>query len=409
VEVQSDWQVILNRQGAYWMQVQHTSLWLGLPDLQTINVTEAVDGTLLVWVQGTATGAVCPSCGAWADRVHQRRRQAVNDLPAHGHPVLLLLTRRRWRCGNCDHVFGESLPSVGRYQRMTMRYEAALYRGLRRRPTTAVAQEEQLSPSRLQRILERRGDEEVAARPPAVPRLLGVDEFAAKRGHVYNTVFADLETHRIVEIVETREIKPVREYLKTLATTVEAVAIDLSEPFRKAVRQALPDVMIVADKFHVIRLAQWGLNAVRRRVRKALHGDRSHAIWRKRWVLLRNFEDVSTSQRPHLFGLLQLSRELRLMYAAKECLRRWYRTCTPENAVSRLDRLLGHWVTSMVPELQKLAITFRYWQTEICNYASVRISNSITEGLNNKIKVTKRQAYGFRSFTNFRRKILLAT
>jgi len=390
------------------MQVQHTSLWLGLPDLQITNVTQATDGTLLVWVQGTATGAECPKCCAWTDRVHQRRRQAVNDLPAHGCAVLLLLTRRRWRCGNCDHVFAEVLPSVGRYQRMTVRYEASLYRSLRRRPTTAVAQDEQLGSGRLQRILERRGDQE-AARPPAAPRFVGVDEFAAKRGHVYNTVFADLETHRIVEVVETREIKPVREYLKTLAASVEAVAIDLSEPYRKAVRQALPDVVIVADKFHVIRLAQWALNAVRRCVRKALKGDRSHAIWRKRWVLLRNFEDVPASQQPHLFELLRLSRELRLAYAAKECLRRWYRTCTPENAVVRLDRLLGQWLTSLVPELQKLAITFRYWQTEICNYATVRISNSITEGLNNKIKVTKRQAYGFQSFTNFRRKILLAT
>lgn len=390
------------------MQVQHISFRLGLPDLHASHVAESTDGTLLVWVEGTATGAECPRCGTRTQRVHQRRKQPVDDLPAHGHRVVLVLTRRRWRCSHCDHVFAELLPSVDRYQRMTVRLQEALYQGLRKRPVTAVAEDSGLGPGRLQRLLERRGDLEVADRNLPAPRFLGVDEFAAKRGHIYNTVFVDLEARRILEVVETREVKPVRDHLITLAETVEAVAIDLSEPFRKAVRQALPRVAIVADKFHVIRLAQWALNAVRRRVRKDVKGDRQHATWKKRWVLLRNAEDVPLGQRKYLAGLLRLSRDLRLTYVAKEALRHWYRTCTAEDAFPRLDRLLQRWLTSGVPELQKLAITLRYWQTEVCNYAFFRISNSITEGLNNKIKVIKRQAYGFRSFKNFRRRILLA-
>lgn len=388
------------------MQVQHTSFRLGLPDLHVLHVAESEDGALLVWVQGSATGAVCPRCGNWTHRVHQRRQQPVDDLPAHGHPVVLVLTRRRWRCSHCDHVFAERLPSINRYQRMTVRLQGALYQGLRKRPVKAVAEESGLGPGRLQRLLEHLGDREVVARSLSSPRLLGVDEFAAKRGHVYNTVFVDLETRRILEVVETRERKPVQTYLQSL-DQVQAVVIDLNEAYRKAIHQALPGVPIVADKFHVIRLAQWALNGVRRRVRKAVKGDRQHATWRKRWVLLRNCEDVPMDQRKYLAGLLRLSKELRLTYTAKEALRHWYRTCTPQDAFPRLDRLLQRWITSMVPELQKLAITLRYWQTEVCNYATYRISNSITEGLNNKIKVIKRQAYGFRSFKNFRRKILL--
>lgn len=390
------------------MQVQHTSFRLGLPDLHVLHVAESEDDTLLVWVEGSAKGAGCPKCETWTDHVHQRRQQAVDDLPAHGRQVVLVLTRRRWRCGHCDHVFAEVLPSVPRYQRMTVRLQEALYQGLRKRPVKAVSDDSKIGPGRLQRLLERLGDQEVAARGRDLdsPRFLGVDEFAAKRGHVYNTVFVNLETRRILEVIETREQKPVQAYLETL-DRVQAVVIDLNEAYRKAIRKALPEVPIVADKFHVIRLAQWALNGVRRRIRKALKGDRQHATWQKRWVLLRNCEDVPLDQRRHLAGLLRLSRELRLTYVAKEALRHWYRTCTPEDAFPRLDRLLQRWLTSGIPELQKLAITLRYWQSEVCNYATYRISNSITEGINNKIKVIKRQAYGFRSFKNFRRKILL--
>ncbi len=246
------------------------------------------------------------------------------------------------------------------------------------------------------------------SRPQPRPKFLGVDEFAAKRGQVYNTVFVDLEERRILDVVETREKKPVREHLKQYEKSVQAVCIDLNEAFRQAVRQALPEAEIVADKFHVIRLANYALNAVRKRVRRQIKGDRTHPIFRSRSVLLRNFEDLSSSQRKRLSQLLALSPELRAAYAAKERLRRWYNTSTTENSSHRLAQLISWLLASGVPELKHLATTFLRWQRELANYHRYRISNSITEGLNNKIKVIKRQAYGFRSFENFRRKILLA-
>lgn len=390
------------------MQVQHTSFRLGLPDLHVTHVAEATDGTWLVWVQGMAQGATCPRCSAWTNRIHQRRRQGIDDLPASGRPVFLLLTKRRWRCGHCDHVFGEVFPSVARYQRMTERYQQALYRSVRKRPTTAVAEESGVGSGRVQRLLERLGDQEVNSRPEAHPRFLGVDEFAAKRGQVYNTVFVDLEHRKILEVVETREKQPVRAQLEQYRGSVEAVCIDLNEAFRVAVRKALPGVKVVADKFHVIRLVQWALNAVRRRVRRQFKGKRNHPLFRSRWLLLSNYEDIPAGQRRLLHDLLALSPDLRMAYAAKERLRAWYRTSTADNSYRRLDRLIGWLITSMVPELMILATTLRYWEGELTNYHTYRISNSITEGLNNKIKVTKRQAYGFRSFRNFRRKILLA-
>jgi transposase len=291
---------------------------------------------------------------------------------------------------------------------MTLRLEQALFKRLRQRPTKAVADEFRLGEGRVQRVLEQRGDHEVQARPEHQPKFLGVDEFAAKRGQIYNTVFVDLEAHKILEVVETREKKPVREQLSRYEKSVEAVCIDLNEAFRQAVHKALPKAAIVADKFHVIRLASWALNAVRRRVRSKIEGGRRHPIFRSRRVLLRNYEDLAPDRRERLRQLLALSSELRIAYAAKERLRRWYKTSTVDNSYPRLDQLIGWMVTSMVPELMTLATTLRYWQGELTNYHRFRISNSITEGLNNKIKVIKRQAYGFRSFVNFRRKILLA-
>lgn len=390
------------------MQVQHTSSWLELPDLRVLQVATVSDGTLVVVVEGVATGARCPKCCSWTNRVHQRRQQWVDDLPYDDRPRRLLLTRRRWRCGCCGYVFAEELTSVARYRRMTARLELALFRRLRTRPTKAVAEEFRLGEGRVQRILERLGDREVQSRPQPKPKFLGVDEFAAKRGQVYNTVFVDLEERRILDVVETREKKPVREHLKQYEKSVQAVCIDLNEAFRQAVRQALPEAEIVADKFHVIRLANYALNAVRKRVRRQIKGDRTHPIFRSRSVLLRNFEDLSSSQRKRLSQLLALSPELRAAYAAKERLRRWYNTSTTENASHRLAQLISWLLASGVPELKHLATTFLRWQRELANYHRYRISNSITEGLNNKIKVIKRQAYGFRSFENFRRKILLA-
>jgi transposase len=308
------------------MQVQHISLWLELPDLRVIQVATACDGTTVVVVEGVATGAKCPKCSAWTNRVHQRRRQWVDDLPHNDRPRGLLLTRRRWRCGCCDFIFAEELPSVARYRRMTVRLEAALFGRLRQRPTKAVANEFRLGEGRLQRLLEQRGDQVVLARPEHQPRFLGVDEFAAKRGQIYNTVFVDLEAHKILEVVETREKKPVREQLSRYQDSVEAVCIDLNEAFRQAVRKALPKAAIVADKFHVIRLASWALNAVRRRVRSQIEGGRRHPIFRSRRVLLRNYEDLAPDRRERLRQLLALSSELRIAYAAKERLRRWYKT-----------------------------------------------------------------------------------
>jgi transposase len=240
------------------------------------------------------------------------------------------------------------------------------------------------------------------------PTKIGIDEHFFRRGKQgfrdFVTVVVDQKNRRLMEVVEGRtgpELEAALAYIPG-RENVRTVAIDMSDPYKAFARRFFPNATIVADKFHVLRLLSPAIN----RHRKAITGDqRTNPIRR---LLLRNGRDLDARTRWVLRTWLADHPALRELYDAKEALAGFYRIRSFKQASRVLTEITDRLARSEVPELQTFRATLMRWRNEVLAYFPTRASNGMTEGFNGKAKLVKRRAYGYRSFTNYRLRLLNA-
>ena len=183
---------------------------------------------------------------------------------------------------------------------------------------------------------------------------------------------------------------------------VRSVAIDMCDPYKSFARRFFPNATIVADKFHVLRLLSPAIN----RHRKAITGDRRTLPVRR--LLLRNGRDLDATSRWALRTWLAEHPALRELYEAKEALAGFYRIRSFAQAARVLTAITDRLALSKLPELATFRATLLRWRHEVLAYFRTRATNGMTEGFNGKAKLVKRRAYGYRSFRNYRLRLLNA-
>jgi transposase len=236
-------------------------------------------------------------------------------------------------------------------------------------------------------------------------RYLSIDEIAIKKGHKYMTIFSDISTGRIIHAVEGRKEEALRAFLKRLskkARRLRGIAIDMSAAYAKAIKLHLPRVEIIFDRFHVTKLLTDALDKIRRS-EYARHNNKGQRVLKgQRFLLLRNFSDLDPAQQNHLKQLLEINRPLAVAHSMKEQFRLFW-SCR-----SRYEgaRFLALWIITAldtgVASLARVAGTFLRRAAGLLSYFDHKIDNGKAEGINNKIKVLKRQAYGFRDQEYFK-------
>jgi transposase len=242
-------------------------------------------------------------------------------------------------------------------------------------------------------------------------RRLVMDEFALFKGHRYATVIADAETHQVLWVGEGRSREAVRPFFIQLGqhcAQIEAVAMDMNTAFDLEVKAHCPQAEVVYDLFHVV--AKYGREVIDRvRVDRAneLKTDpqRRRRVKRGRWVLLKNRDNMTSQQHTYLDELLAENRSLMVVYLLREQLKElWY--------ASSRDAALEAWALwwqqvkeSGIAPLIHFARKLKPYLEGIISSACYRLHTCRLEGMNNKIKVIKRMAYGYRDCAYFFLKI----
>jgi len=176
--------------------------------------------------------------------------------------------------------------------------------------------------------------------------------------------------------------------------------MDMSGPYRSFTKSFFPNADIIADKFHVLRL----LNPVLTRARKEGTGDRRTLPVRK--LLLMNGERLDFHRKSLVMKWLAHHPKLREIYLAKEMLHRMYRCKSIEKARTSFSRLLDQLACSAIEEIQTLRRTLISWRREVLNYFISGHTNARVEGFNNVAKTIIKRGYGYRSFENYRLRVL---
>lgn len=273
--------------------------------------------------------AVCPRCVHQTPKLHDVRRCTMADEPLGQQRITLILLRWRFRCLRCEVVFTKPNAIAGHRRRLIQRFRECLAHEAQHQTVQPVAAIYGVSPTTVRRAVTESAAKQLAEPIPPV-RKLGIDEFAIRKGQRYATGLHDLERRRLVEVVEGRTSADVQTALERLRDKerVEVVSMDMSVAFREAVRLVLPEAMLVVDKFHVVARVN---KAVREVWKRLVAGkERDDPLRQRGRLVLRNREELRTTEWEALWPVLKVHPELRQAWLLKEEVRRWYRQ--PKNS-----------------------------------------------------------------------------
>ena len=366
----------------------------------------------------------CSRCGAIVGEVHDVTLRRVRDLPLFERDTWLLVPRARLQCPRCGPTV-EAVPWLDRYQRMTTRLAdkiAALAAVL---PIKHVAAYFGVSWTTVKQIDQRALVARLGPVDFAAVRHLVIDEFALHRGHVYATVVADAETKRVLWVQRGRDGAALAGFFAALGPAgcarIEAVAMDLWRPYLKAVRTHCPRAAIVYDLFHAVaRYASEVIDRVRidetnrlQRVQRDHHRARAESVRRvftgARWLLLRNAANLRTpAEHLRLRELLAANHSLFVAYVLKDDLKQLWQARDPVAARDAWHGWVGRALASGILPLMRFATRLQRAAEYIINHARYQLHTGLLEGMNNKIKVLKRMAYGYRDDEYFFLKIRAA-
>lgn len=370
---------------------------------------EYQDGKTILHIRTKKKYIYCPVCGSKHVICSGKTIREIRSVPIGSRPIILRMSVQRVECKECGAVRNEEIKFTRGKRRYTRSFERLVHDLSKIGTISDVAKFLNVSWDTVKDI-----QKEYLGRRYGHPdikslRHMGIDEFAVAKGHVYMTMVVDMDTGQVVHVGEGKGADALDgfwERVRRAGCRIESVATDLSQAFVSAVREHLPDASLVFDHFHVVKLMNDKLDKIRRATyQKENDENKRRVIKGQRWILLCNGEDLDESGRQRLYAALQANEPLAKAYYLKESLRRiWH-----QRGKDEADSVLSDWIRqaseSGVAILQGMAETIEKHRDGILAWYDHRTSTGKIEGINNKIKTMKRQAYGYRDMDFFKLKI----
>lgn len=364
---------------------------------------------LLVELSGKGV-AFCGRCQQACLQVHDTVQRTVRDCDLLDRRLSVRLPVRRVNCPDCG-VCREQIPWLHGSSQMTCRLVRCVEELCKVLPIKHVAARVGLSWSTVKRVDKARLLRELPLVKRSEVSHLVIDEFALHKGHRYAIVVADADTRQVLWIGPGRSRKALRPFFQELgehAGSIKAVAMDQNSAFDLEVKMHCPQAEVVYDLFHVVaRYGREVIDRVRVDQANALREDKParSAVKRSRWLLLKNRSNLSEKQEAKLSELMEANQPLATVYVLKEQLKELWR-CSSAWAAFKLWR---QWWSSCQESALKPLLDFARkllpYLRGILASAKYPLNTSVLEGMNNKIKVIKRMAYGYRDTEYFFLKI----
>ncbi len=261
-----------------------------------------------------------------------------------------------------------------------------------------MSREEELSWDQVQGIFNHRFNQKKADWGDVTR--LSIDEISQRKGHqAFATVVCDIDRGKLLEVIDSHvqedSIRILKQQPIELRERVQAVSVAMWGGFPKVVREVFPNAHLVFDRFHVMKPVNEALNKIRKQTEMTLRGSK--------FLLLKNGINLKQEERIKLARILAHSKRLKIAYALKEEFRELFETGT---TVEDGKAQLLQWLRKARIVYCDVLTTIRKHLDGICNYFLNRTTSGVMEGINNKLKLIKRQAYGFVNFDNFRARLL---
>lgn len=370
-------------------------------------------------VRPTSSAPCCRHCGALPLllSLHGRSRLLfVKDTPVGGKRLRLYYRRRRYLCSGCGKTTQQPLSGISKHKGLTQRLVAFVEREVfdSRNTYTKVADTTGISEKMVRDIFTDLGEELIRSVRIEAPEYIGMDGVYV--GGKRCCVITDLVTGRIIGLLEESHSVAVAKYLVQLRgrEQVKGVSIDLSWPFAKAARKYLPQAKIIADTFHVQRLANRDLHDalkslgkikrfrkckkewMEERASSKRQDDKDKKVKRTRFLLFKRYSDLAPKEKSTLEKWVKEIPELGRWYFLKEKFLNIFQCFDRQEAESRYARWEQRVERELPAAFRKLRKSIRMWHTAVFNYFDERVTNASTEALNGNIKTMQRVGRGYK-------------
>ena len=356
----------------------------------------------------------CSGCGQSTRLIHDVQQRRVRDLPVFEYSIELIVPRVRVACLSCGPKL-ERLPWLAPYARVTARLAESVARLCRVASILHVAQffgldwktVKELDRASLERTLGPVDLDGIA--------VIALDEFAIQKGHRYATVIVEPMRKRVLWVGRGRGREDIRPFFALLGPhrchALRAAVMDMNAGYELEVQAHCPNAAIVFDLFHVV--AKYGREVIDRvRVDRAneLRADRHgrRVVKGARWLLLKNRNSLAPGQHVELDELLAANHSLFVVYVLRDALKDLWQYRHREQAARAWRSWYRKALRSGIAPLRHFARKLRPYVPGILAHCTYPLGTNLIEGINNKIKVIKRMAYGFRDDAYFFLKIRAA-
>ena len=392
--------------GTNMLYTHFTQEVLGLQDV-IITKVESNEKELIIYAELERKQHDCISCGTATDTIHDYRKQIIRDIPAFGKLVSIILRKRRYRCSCCGKRFFEHNSFLPKYHRMTNRLSAYVINKLTdERSFTSVSREVNLSVTTVIRIFDK-----VSYPKAKLPAVLSIDEFKGNtREDKYQCILTDPVNKLVLDILPERYDSYLSSYFKQFSKIerekVEYFVSDMWKTYSKASDTWFVNATQIVDKYHWIRQAIWAFERIRKEEQKKLEPKLRKYFKRSRSLLIKRYDSLQDEEKQQVNIMLYYSVNISRAHWYKETFLKILDSKDSDKSKEALVEWIQNAECCGLEPFEKCAKTRQNWYTGIINSLSSPITNGFTEGCNNKIKVLKRNAYGYKNFRRFRNRIL---
>jgi transposase len=335
--------------------------------------------------------AGCSNCGLLAMflQKHGTKRRELADIPVRGRHVFIRFERQRYICLNCQATVFQPLPGVNGTNQMTTRLaEFASTRAVRE-PFITVADETGLSDKTIRLLFRKYAKQTLEHRTLETPRSLGIDDVYVERRA--RCALVDNEQKRFYEILPRRNKTFLYRFLLQIPNRnrIEVVTIDMCAPFRDAVKAALPNALIIVDRFHIQAFANRAAKKVLRSFQPRKKSGKGYV--RDPFLLLQDSDELDAKQKENIDRWLKKEPLVSQAYQLKEKYLGLWRCRNRDQAEAAYD----DWLTQVPDELNEafrgLMTAMKNWRVHIFNYWDCRHTNAKCEANNAIIKEIQRR------------------
>ena len=348
---------------------------------------------------------ICHRCKKKTVTTYQIVYRSVRDLNIGSTVIFLAILYRKLVCAECGCVRTEYFDFIEPYLRVTKRLAQYIHDLCKVMTVKEVAGHLGLDWKTVKEIDKKFLEEEFGETDYTGLRIIAVDEISRRRHHDYLTVLLDHETGRIVWIGEGRKESTLDSFFcempASIRENIEAVAMDMWDPYIASVRKWCPNANIVFDFFHVVKEFNKVIDKVRNQeYHKAAEADK-RVLKGARYLLLKNSENLRPKEKPHLKQILNLNENISTVYILKDALKNIWGYKYRKSAEKALDNWCQLAYESDIKPVIKFAERLQRHKEGILNHCHYSIHTNKIEGVNNTLKVIKRKAYGFRDTRYF--------